>query len=291
MMRSLGRVLGVVTMGLVASMMGGCLSQGEYDRLVETNRSLQALNADLQRERDEARLALNQLRGGLTGREATLADLQARNAELQRQLDEALGNFRDLEGRMAGLQFGPLDAETDAALKELAAQFPNLIRYDEARGMLRFASDLTFDSGSAVVRPDATEALKALAEVLNNSAALRYEVVIEGHTDSQRLSAATAQRHRDNRTLSAHRAISVIDVLGQMGVASSRMMAAGWGEHRPAVPNTPSGNTPQNRRVEIYLVRARGGMDAGASAEPAATGGRAAPDRAAPPQRQPDIVK
>jgi hypothetical protein len=38
------------------------------------------------------------------------------------------------------------------------------------------------------------------------------------------------------------------------------MMAAGWGEYRPAVTNTPSGNTPQNRRVEIFLVKSAGSL-------------------------------
>ncbi len=33
---------------------------------------------------------------------------------------------------------------------------------------------------------------------------------------------------------------------GQIGVA-------GWGEHGPMVPNSSTGNTRQNRRVEIYI--------------------------------------
>ena len=32
-----------------------------------------------------------------------------------------------------------------------------------------------------------------------------------------------------------------------------RLLVAGWGESHPAVPNSASGNTPQNRRVEIYF--------------------------------------
>jgi hypothetical protein len=42
-----------------------------------------------------------------------------------------------------------------------------------------------------------------------------------------------------------------------MGVSPQKMMAAGWGEFRPTVTNNANGNTPQNRRVEIFLVKSR----------------------------------
>ncbi|MCA9300137.1 MAG: OmpA family protein, partial [Phycisphaerales bacterium] len=61
------------------------------------------------------------------------------------------------------------------------------------------------------------------------------------------------QRHPTNMHLSCHRAISVRRELIGMGVSSQKILAAGWGEMRPLVPNASNGNTPQNRRVEIYL--------------------------------------
>jgi hypothetical protein len=79
--------------------------------------------------------------------------------------------------------------------------------------------------------------------------------------------------------LSAHRAISVRRVLSDRGVAPERVQAAGWGEHRPSVPNTASGNTPANRRVEIYLVPStwRGPTGSSASAPAPAPAPRATP--------------
>jgi len=72
-------------------------------------------------------------------------------------------------------------------------------------------------------------------------------------------------------------------------VPPDKMMVAGWGEFRPAVPNSgPKGNTPQNRRVEIYLTRSTA-TSLGGEAEPA--GGAAKPDTTTPPARQPDIIK
>jgi chemotaxis protein MotB len=283
-----GRVLAGSLVALAATMLGGCVGQGEHDRLFETNRSLQSRNADLERENSELKLALDQIRGGVGRGEATMSELQRRNAELQRQLDQALGDLRSLESRLSSLNFGPVDSETDAALQALAAQYPDLIKYDSARGMLRFASDLTFDSGSAIVKENAKPAIDALAQILNSSAASQYEVVVEGHTDSQRIAnPATLREHKTNRHLSAHRAIAVIEQLGSRCVGPTRTLASGWGEHRPAVTNTPSGNTPANRRVEIFLAKSRGG-----TATDAGTGSSSAtPDQGLPPSRPMDITK
>jgi chemotaxis protein MotB len=249
----------VAGLGLcLAGLLGGCVGQGEYDRLYETNNSLTARNAELTRQLAEAQQQNDLMKKSMGSGETAVLALQKRNAELEKLLDQAMADYKTLGEGMAGLEFGRLDPQTDRALAQLASQYPDMIKFDSARGMLRFASDLTFDSGSAVVKSNATAALDALSKILNSGSAAAYQVVVEGHTDSQRISAGTARQHPTNRHLSAHRAISVIDELTKMGVPADRMLAAGWGEFHPAVPNTPSGNTPQNRRVEIFLAKATG---------------------------------
>jgi chemotaxis protein MotB len=280
----------VMCLVLSATTLTACVGQGEYDNLYTTNRSLTDQNKSLQRERDEARIALEALKKSLGNGEGALAALQKENSDLRRLLDEANASLKDLEGKMAGLSFGPLDSDTDAALRALAAKYPDLIKYDETRGMLRFASDLTFDSGSTIVKDNAKKALSALGEVLRSSSASQYEIVVEGHTDSQRISATTQKLHPTNRHLSAHRSIAVIDVLGSMGVSYGRMMAAGWGEYRPIVANTGSGNTPANRRVEIYLAKGHSTGSAEGETASAATHS-ATPDRRTPPKKPMDLTK
>lgn len=285
---------GLVALAGVAavSMLGGCVNQGEYDRLYETNRSLTGQLSNANRERDEARAALDLLRKNYGSSSGALAQLQQNNDELKRQLDQALADYKSLETKMAGMQFGPLPAELNAALTALADQYPDLIKFDAARGMLRFAADLTFDSGSDTVKEQAKKALGALAQILNNTAASSYDVVVEGHTDSQRISqGSTRAKHPTNRHLSAHRAISVIDDLMKLGVAPQRMMAAGWGEYRPAVTNSSTGNTPQNRRVEIFLVKSAGSAPAAETVTPAPTISTVDPKHEEPPARPTDISK
>ncbi len=281
------RIPTCAALAVAASMLTGCVGQGQYDNLYATNRSLTARNAELTRERDEARTALELLKKSLGSGEGAVAALQRENAELRRLYDQAMASMKDMEQRMSGLSFGDLDPATDQALQELAAKYPDLIKYDSDKGMLRFASDLTFDSGSAVVKPEAKRALAALAEVLKSASALQYEVVIEGHTDTQRISANTAKLHPTNRHLSAHRSIAVINELGAIGVPFGRMMAAGWGEYRPLVPNNSNGNTPQNRRVEIFLARSHATGTPAAASESSSI----APDRSAPPARPIDLTK
>lgn len=273
---------------LVAGLaLGGCASQQSYDQLMDANRSLTERNSELQRMNQELQNENGLLQRQRTANETALTDLQRMNGDLRRQLEAAGVNLKDLEGRLGSLQLTQLDPETDRALAALAAQYPDLIKYDSAQGMLRFASDLTFNSGDDSVQESARQSLAALAKILNSGAASAYEVVIIGHTDAQPISARTASRHPTNVHLSAHRAIAVRKELATLGVAPTEMMVAGWGEFRPAVPNGPKGNTPQNRRVEIFLTRSTGSSLGGAET----TTGKATPDAANAPTRQPDMIK
>ncbi|TVS06616.1 MAG: OmpA family protein, partial [Phycisphaerales bacterium] len=151
--------------------------------------------------------------------------------------------------------------------------------YDADRGMLRFASDLTFGSGSDALSDEAKRSIRQLAEVLKGAGA-QYDVDIVGHTDNVPIgNPATRERHPTNMHLSVHRAISVRNELRSAGVTAEKMRASGWGEHRPIVANNPSGGTVQNRRVEIYLTR-------GGWTGPSATPALASPERRTEPTRQ-----
>lgn len=276
-MRRLGMLVAAAA-ALLGAGLGGCASQDSMAELQDTNRSLTNQLAQLRTELDECRASAMSDANYRSAAGSTVSELQAANTRLQRELDMANEAYRNLEGRIASIEFAPLDPETDRALAQLAAQYPNLLRYDSARGMIRFASDLTFASGSADVQDSARASLSALSNILNSNAAMGYDVIIVGHTDAQAISSNTAQRHPTNMHLSCHRAISVRSALSSMGVAAQRMQAAGWGETRPAAPNGPGGNTPENRRVEIYLTHSTGGSYAGAP-----TTNEAAIDSARPP--------
>lgn len=248
--------------------LGGCVSEQAYDDLQTANRSLSSRNASLTTELEEAESLVGTLRQQTQRQLATISDLRDTNSELRDRLAGAREGIASLEDRLGSIEMSQLDPVTGSALERLAERYPDRLSYNEQRGMLRFASDFTFASGSARVRDEIRPAIDALAEILASEDAAGYDVIIVGHTDAQQPSASTQQRHPTNMHLSAHRAISVRDQLIQRGIDAGRMQAAGWGEQRPAVPNAPDGNTPANRRVEIFLVPAGTTTAPGATPRP-----------------------
>jgi chemotaxis protein MotB len=121
---------------------------------------------------------------------------------------------------------------------------------------VKFKSDLLFERGSDKVAPAAGEAVRSLCRILNSKQGKNFDVIVAGHTDDLRISRpVTREKHPTNWHLSAHRAISVLNLMTRNKVAFGRMSIRGFGEFRPIAPNKPKkkGN-PQNRRVEIYIV-------------------------------------
>jgi len=104
--------------------------------------------------------------------------------------------------------------------------------------------DITFDTGSAVVRPALRTDIQALASNLGDFP--DTTVVIIGNTDN--IGAAEF-----NQRLSARRANSVFEILAQGGVAIDRMRAYGRGEDDPKASNLTAEGRAQNRRVEIII--------------------------------------
>ena len=150
-----------------------------------------------------------------------------------------------------------------AAIEDLGQKYPGLFVFDKERGQFRFNSDITFDSGSAVVKPEAAAALTKLAEILSNDQVKDRRLTVVGHTDNvpvkkpqtiaylKRLGKAA-----DNMGLSEARAESVAAVLKGGGIDAARMATRGMGETSPVADNRTAAGKAKNRRVEIFLTLA-----------------------------------
>lgn len=236
---------------VLAMMTVGCVSQRELDEMRTLYRQSQDQILELQAQLEEARARIAALQAA-GGDEATLrqqlADAIAERDRLQKLLAEAEQRLRE------GAVGVALPADLDTALRELAQQYPDLLTYDPDRGMVKFRSDFTFDLGSAELKPQATEMLNRLAQILKSGSASGYEIRIVGHTDNVPIgNPATRAKHPTNWHLSVHRAISVENALERAGIPPVRMGVAGYSQYRPVVPNSPRG-AEANRRVELYLV-------------------------------------
>lgn len=104
-----------------------------------------------------------------------------------------------------------------------------------------------FPSGSAVIRQEAVEVLTRLAGIL---ADFTNPIRVEGFTDNVPIS----RLYPSNWELSAARAASVVRLFEGRGIASTRLSAVGYGEHRPIAGNdTPEGRA-KNRRVVLVVL-------------------------------------
>lgn len=115
-------------------------------------------------------------------------------------------------------------------------------RTSDDRLRLNVPSDVSFDTGSAAIRPTMRPVLDELGRNLGDG--MRVQIV--GHTDSTGSDAI-------NEPLSLQRAHSVRDYLVTRGVEVQRISVAGRGAREPVASNGTEEGRARNRRVEIFL--------------------------------------
>jgi outer membrane protein OmpA-like peptidoglycan-associated protein len=177
------------------------------------------------------------------------------------------------------------------SLRDLAAQYPNLLSFDEKTGRLRFTGDLLFDSGSATLKAEARTALTKLGVILAADVAKETLIDIIGHTDSQPVAKpATIKLLKDlkksanNQGLSEARAEAVAEVLTAAKVSASRITTKGVGEAHPVADNKTADGRAKNRRVELFITGPGGTSGAAAGSAPTVT---TTPSDSAPPKAAP----
>lgn len=110
---------------------------------------------------------------------------------------------------------------------------------------LDIPSDISFDSGSANVRPQFQHILNRFAQGMQTLPNARVTIV--GHTDSSGGPAI-------NEPLSLHRANATRDYIVRQGVSASRFHTEGRGASQPVADNGTAAGRAQNRRVEIFVA-------------------------------------
>ena len=128
------------------------------------------------------------------------------------------------------------------------------VRWDNSRLVLVLGERITFRVGQAELLVDFQSALSRIADFIAHKGG--YEVVVLGHTDDTPIHNA---QFPSNWELSATRAIEVAKFLIENGVRPERVSIQGYSEYRPLRPNTTPQNKQTNRRVEITLIKEKGG--------------------------------
>ncbi len=253
------RLILVLTGILCFTLLSGC-AEDQIKQLKAQNRIQQERIVDLESQISSLELQLGQLEKQKERLEGlTSADSQAYAAQLaalETDIAKKKALIQKLQAQL--LRSGAaLPMELSVKLQDFAAKTPG-VEFDPETGMLKFSSDLLFDLGSDKVSAAATDSVKSLSAIIQSDEAKDFDVVIAGHTDDVPIKKpSTKEKHPTNWHLSAHRAISVLDMLVANGVEPTRVSIQGFGQYHPIAENKPgSKGNDLNRRVEIYLVPA-----------------------------------
>jgi chemotaxis protein MotB len=119
-----------------------------------------------------------------------------------------------------------------------------------------FQSEIFFDTGQAVLRPEGKEELDKLGDALLDlekqiPSEIAWVLRVDGHTDVRPISSS---QFPSNWSLSAARAISVVQFLISKGVSPQHLVAAGFGEFQPLDPGQNEEAYRRNRRIELKLT-------------------------------------
>jgi len=245
---------------ICAAMIGfsGCVDEQKCKDLKLQNETQSKHIAELESQMLAAELNLEKAKRELeasSGRSGT--DINALNQKIT-ALEEDIAKKKSLIAMLqqqvvsGGVALPP---ELNTMLEDFAKD-KDLVTYDSNRGVVKFKSDLLFDAGSDRVADSAVTTLKALCDIVNSEQGRDFDIIIAGHTDDLPIAKSqTRELHPTNWHLSAHRAISVLNLMAENNVTHERMSIRGFGEYRPIAPNQDGkkGN-PLNRRVEIYIV-------------------------------------
>jgi chemotaxis protein MotB len=122
----------------------------------------------------------------------------------------------------------------------------------DARGLvIRLLTDrVLYDSGSAVLKPEATPLLTRISALVDVDTS--HPISVEGNTDNVPIATG---RFPSNWELSAARAAGVARFMAGHGVLATRLEATGVADQRPIDSNDSALGRERNRRVEIALLR------------------------------------
>jgi len=170
-------------------------------------------------------------------------DSQSRIADLGQRLNVALAQRVQELSRYRSDFFGRLSA--------ILGNRPD-IRIVGDRFVLQ--SEVFFDTGQSVLKPEGRAELDKIAAVLLEISGkipqdINWVLRVDGHTDVRPIGGG-----RTNWDLSAARAIAVVQYLISKGMPPQRLVAAGFGEFQPIDPATTEEAYSKNRRIELKLT-------------------------------------
>lgn len=265
----------------------------DNDALSAANSEFELENSSLQKALADCTTEREKLRAELKGAENNLQNLQTSYAALEKNSDdvlqtnmsknrellaelEAKGNKLTAEqerlnklksdllassNRLAELE--SIMAAKDAAMNKLKETLSKALNNFEGKGLSVHQKDgkvyvsmenkLLFQTGSWAVGAEGRKAVEEVAKVLAVNPDI--SVLIEGHTDNDKIMGSLGNGIESNWDLSTKRATAIVNILIEnKKINKQNLTAAGRSEFEPIVPNTSVEGKAKNRRIEIILT-------------------------------------
>ena len=213
----------------------GCVSSKTYEAAVEELETARqqnlAIDQELTKTREELesiRQLLNQANIKLDDARKELFDLEIRKQDLQAETQELsmqLAMGREVEAENA--RRNEIYAQFIQRLQHMIDLGQLTVRIEAGRIVIQLPDKVLFKSGRTDLNPNGKEALKQIAAVLAQFNDRRFQV--EGHTDNKPIKSTL---YPSNWELSSARALAVVHLLIEAGVAPQNLSAAGFGQYQ-----------------------------------------------------------
>lgn len=229
----------------------GCTTLEKASRADDLNFELAMLKKKMEQMKKDHAADLDQLRSEKDQelqrlRAAKDAEIARINHEKQQEV-QSVAKIKERE--LSDLEKAKRDLERK--LKDEIGDYQAKLQMTERGLVVTFLSEIFFDSGKDVIKPDGQEVLGKVAQILNADV-IDSNLAIEGHTDNVPIKSSG---WRSNWELSAARSLAVVHYfIDQGSVRPERLSAVGFGEYKPVKSNDTTEGRQQNRRVEIVIL-------------------------------------
>ena len=223
------KFLKIIITSLSLVVLAACVSSSKYDEAVAEMEEMRKSLGNTQEELTTSQVELTASQVELTASQAEIATLSKIEAETKRRNEIYAQFVNRLQSMIDGGQL--------------------TVSIDGGRIVIDLPYDVLFKTGSANLNTEGQQAMMQIGEVLSQFSDRRFQV--EGHTDNVPIKSA---RYPSNWELSTARALAVLHLQTEMGVAPENISAAGFGEFRPKADNKTEEGRRLNRRSEIVML-------------------------------------
>lgn len=286
--------LRTIVLGLIATaLLSSCVTRRLYNDLEEQYQEalkendnlsndlamLNSSNSDLEKGKKELAKQLKELQEERKNLNAEIIAAENRLKDLEQSYKTLQKNNRDaLEAEAARLSSAKSElaskstriaeleailAANDKQMRDLKESLSSALNAFEGKGLsieqkngrvyVSMENKLLFRSGSWSVNQEGAQAVNELSKVLANNP--HITVLIEGHTDNDKIVGQLGEGVKTNWDLSTKRALAIVDIItSNPDIVKSNITAAGRSEYAPLQSNdTPEGKA-KNRRIEVILT-------------------------------------